>query len=134
MSIMKPFCNYFARLRAGKIVLWCYLIWYLVMAYFYFDARPSLWINSLGISAVIGTGLVLSVMPAGGLRVMDRWAVARLYMMPVGVSSFAALIKDHHFFVIFSPRTSENLIASSACAAFVAGIFMVRFLSKKSNT
>lgn len=134
MAIMKPFYNYFATLRTGKIVLWCYLIWYLVMAFFYFDARPSLWINSLGISAVIGTGLVLSVMPAGGLRAMDRWAVARLYMMPIGVSSFAALIKEHHFFVIFSPRASENLIAASACAVFVAAIVLLRFLSNKSNT
>ena len=131
---MKPLHHYFANLRAGKIVLWCYLIWYLVMAYCYFDARPSLWINSLGISAVIGTGLVLSVMPAGGLRAMDRWAVARLYMMPIGVSSFAALIKDHNFMVIFSPRAADNLIAAAACAVFVAGVSACKLLSNKSDT
>lgn len=112
--------NYFAHLRAGKIVLWCYLIWYLAMAYFYFDPRPSLWINSLGISVVIGTALILSVLPAGGLRVMEKWAVARLFMMPLCVSGFAALIKDQGFVVIFSPKLAENAIAATACAVFIA--------------
>lgn len=122
--------HYLANLRAGKIALWCYLIWYLVMAHFYFDPRPALWINSLGISAVIGTGLLLSVMPAGGVRALDKWAVARLYMMPIGVSSFAALIKDRGFMVVFSPSLRENLIAAGACALFVTFAFLARSLRR----
>jgi hypothetical protein len=120
--------NYLASLRPGKIALWCYLIWYIVMAYFYFDPRPALWINSLGISAVIGTGLLLSVMPAAGVRAMDKWAVARLYMMPIGVSSFAALIKDRGFVVVFSPSLHENLIAAGACTLFVVCTWLARSL------
>lgn len=117
---MRRLAHYFGHLRTGKIALWCYLIWYLAMLRFYFDPRPSLWINSLGISVVIGSGLILSVMPAGGLRAMEKWAVARLFMMPLAVSSFAALIKDHGFTVIFSPKLSENVIAAAACSAFIA--------------
>jgi hypothetical protein len=117
---MKKLLTYFAELRSGKIVLWCYLIWYLVMLHYYFDPRLSLWINSLGISLVIGAGLILSVMPAGGIRAMDKWAVARLFMMPLAVSSFAALIKDHGFTVIFSSKLAENAVAAAACAAFIA--------------
>ncbi|MEQ1776772.1 MAG: hypothetical protein ABL891_23545 [Burkholderiales bacterium] len=116
---MKILLNYFGNLRTGKIILWCYLIWYVVMVVFYFDPRISLWANSLGISVVIATGLILSVMPAAGIRAMEKWAIARLFMMPFAVSSFAALIKDQGFIIIFSPRMHENLIAIGACAFFV---------------
>ncbi len=117
---MRNLCYYFGQLRAGKTILWCYLIWYLAMASFYFDPRPSIWLNSLGISVVIGCALILSVMPVSGIRAMDKWAVARLFMMPFAVSSFAALIKDHGFFVVFSPRLAENAVAGAACVTFVA--------------
>ena len=116
---MKRLVDYLGGLRTGKIALWCYLIWYLVIVAFYFDARPALWINSVGISMVIGTALILSVLPAGGIRAMERWAVARLFIMPFCVSSFAALIKDHGFFVVFSPSLRDNLIAGGACVLFV---------------
>ncbi len=116
---MKNLFIYFGNLRTGKIVLWCYLIWYVVMAGFHFDPRVSLWVNSLGISIVIGTGLILSVLPAGGMRAMEKWAVARLFMMPFCVSSFAALIKDQGFLVVFSPKAADNAAAAAACAVFV---------------
>ena len=130
---MKKLLTYLADLRAGKIALWCYLIWYLVMAHFYFDPRPSLWINSIGLSLVIGTALILSVMPAGGIKAMEKWAVARLFMMPLAVSSFAALIKDQGFVVIFSPRFTENVIAAVACAVFIAVTLTCRAVSKTSR-
>jgi hypothetical protein len=118
---MRKLFHYFARLRTAKLVLWCYLIWYVVMLGFYFEPRLSLWVNSLGISIVIGVALVLSVIPASGIRALERWAVARLFMMPFCVSSFAALIKNQGFFVVFSPKATENLAAAAACAVF-AGI------------
>lgn len=123
-----PF-RYLAGLSAGKIALWCYLIWYLVMGAFYFDPRPSLWINSAGISVIIGTGLVLSVMPAAGVKAMDRWAITRLYLMPLCVSSYAALIKDQGFFAVFSPRLVDNLLAAGACVMFV----VITMLSKTAR-
>jgi hypothetical protein len=120
---MQPLFYYLGRLRTGKIALWCYLIWYVTMVVFYFDPRLSLWINSLGISIVIGSALILSVIPAGGIRAMEKWAVARLFMMPFCVSSFAALIKDQGFVVIFSPRLADNATAAIACAVFIAVTF-----------
>jgi hypothetical protein len=116
---MKKLIKYLGNLRSAKMVLWCYLIWYLVMTGFYFEARLSLWLNSLGISLVIGTGLLLGVLPPGGLHRVEKWLVARLYMMPFGVSSFAALIKNQGFVVIFSPRFAENASAAAVCALFV---------------
>jgi len=32
--------RYFCKLTKGKMVLWCYLIWYLVTVFFYFDPAP----------------------------------------------------------------------------------------------
>ena len=128
---MKNLLMYFGNLRTGKIVLWCYLIWYVVMAWFYFDPRLSLWVNSLGISIVIGAGLVLSVMPASGIRAMEKWQLARLFMMPLCVSSFAALIKDQGFVTIFSPQLAENAAALGACMLFVLVTILCRVAHKR---
>jgi len=131
---MQRLCNYFGHLRAGKTILWCYLIWYLAMAGFYFDPRLAIWLNSMGISIVIGGALILSVMPAGGFRAMEKWAVARLFMMPFGVSSFAALIKDRGFFVVFSPSPSENAVAAACCGTFVALTIACKAVRKTNTT
>ena len=128
---MRRLVNYLGNLQSGKIALWCYLIWYLTMASFYFDPRISLWVNSMGISAVIGTALILCVMPEGGIAAMEKWAVARLFMMPLCVSSFAALIKDQGFFVVFSPRLTDNLTAAGACAIFVAIALLCKFTFRR---
>ena len=39
-----------SSLSAGRITLWCYLIWYLSTVFRYFDPAPAVWLNSLGIS------------------------------------------------------------------------------------
>jgi hypothetical protein len=67
-------------------------------------------------------------MPAAGIRAMEKWAIARLFMMPFAVSSFAALIKDQGFIIIFSPRISENATAAVVCAAFVAATLVCKAL------
>src|SRR5688572_4799943 len=114
--------RYFGELRASQRVLWCYLVWYLFVAIPYFEADPMLWLSSLGISAIIGTALYLSTARAGRTRVrLERWQVARLYVMPFCVSSFAALIKGRGFILVFHPSARANLVAASACALFVAG-------------
>ena len=130
---MRNLIDYFHNLRTGKIVLWCYLIWYGVMAAFHFDPRLSLWLNSLGISIVIGAALILSVLPPAGIRAMDKWVFARLFMMPFCVSSFAALIKDQGFIVVFSPKFSENLWALGACALFVGIVLCCKVLGRKHS-
>lgn len=111
--------RYLSRLPKGKIVLWCYLIWYFVTVFFHFDASPSLWLNSLGISLVIGYGLLLSVAFPDGKRA-DRWQIARLFLMPFCVSSFSSLIKGQGFLLIFSPDRLELAVAVVACLTFVA--------------
>lgn len=112
--------RYLARLSAAQRVLWCYLIWYLVVLARYFDPSPALWLSSLGISAIVGTALYLSTVSAGRARVrLERWQIARLYVMPFCVSSFAALIKGRGFILVFHPSAVANLVAAGACALFV---------------
>ncbi len=119
--------NYFARLPTGRIVLWCYLIWYLFFASRYFDPSANLWLTSLGLSGIIGIALILST--AGGNARLDRWQLFRLFLMPFCVSSFSALVKGRGFFLVFSPVPRENILAGALCAvfcAFVAGLKLAR--------
>ncbi len=118
--------DYLARLSLGRAVLWCYLIWYLVMVAFHFDPSPRLWATSLGISVVIGVGLLLSVSTPGRSAARDRWQTMRLFLMPFCVSSFSALIKDSGFVLIFSPRMVETAIAVLCCGLFFGTVFLLR--------
>lgn len=115
--------RYFVNLTAGRIVLWCYLIWYLFFVSHYFDPSVMLWLTSLGLSGIIGTALVISTWK--GRAALEFWPTARLFMMPFCVSSFAALVKGRGFILVFSPRLSEDLTALACCAGFclfVAGM------------
>jgi hypothetical protein len=113
---MTPKLHYFATLPPGKQVLWCYLIWYLVTVAALFDPSPALWLNSIGISAVIGFALQLSVAKGAAA---DRWQTFRLFMMPFGVSSFASLIKGKGYVLVFPGELQVLLISVAACAAFL---------------
>ena len=119
--------GYLARLRPAQRVLWCYLIWYLVVLVRYFDSSLTLWGSSLGISGIVGTALFLSTTRAGKTPVkLERWQVVRLFLMPFCVSSFAALIKGHGFVLVFHPHWRDNLIAIAGCAAFVGASVLLR--------
>jgi hypothetical protein len=124
--------SYFARLAPGKIALWCYLIWYAITVIRYFDPSLTLWLNSIGISVVIGIALLLSV--SGSSARADRWQTFRLFMMPFGVSSFAALIKDQGFILIFPPTMAENVLALAACAAFVGIVLLLKICRRKDSS
>jgi hypothetical protein len=120
--------RYIARLTAGRVILWCYLLWYLFFGVRYFDPTAGLWLTSLGLSAIIGAALLIST-TAGGAGRLGFWATARLFIMPFCVSSFSALVKGRSFFLIFSPRPTENYLALGLCAAFcafVAGVKLTR--------
>jgi hypothetical protein len=121
--------NYFVNLKAGKITLWCYLIWYLVLATRYFDPSPAIWLNALGISMIIGTSLWLGVRSPG--RKPEHWQVFRLFLTPFCVSSFSALIKGKGFILIIPPRVGELSLAAGACLAFVMCVAVVKMLSRK---
>lgn len=122
--------TYLLRLSPARVLLWSYLIWYLVVLARYFDSAPSLWINSLGISVVIGSALYVSTVHSGSRQTrLDRWQVFRLYLMPFCVSSFAALIKDRHFVFIFHPTLRDNAIAFALIGGFCTTIFSIQRLS-----
>jgi len=118
--------RYLSTLSNGRIILWCYLIWYLIMVAFHFDPSPRLWLTSVGISIVIGFGLVLSVAAPASNEPRDRWQTVRLFLMPLCVSSFSALIKDRGFVLVFSPHFTENLVALAACAVFAGAALLKR--------
>ena len=117
--------TYLAKLSPGKVALWCYLLWYLSTVVRHFDSTPAIWINALGISAIIGCALLLSVREPGKPG-PDRWTVLRLFMMPFCVSSFSALIKGKGFVLVFPPSLHEIAISLGACAAFVAVVLVIK--------
>lgn len=120
---MMRLLRYLANLTPGRIILWCYAIWYVVNVSAHFDPRPRLWITSIGLSVIIGTALLISTRSASnGTTQLDRWQIFRLYLMPFCVSSFAALVKDAGFVLVFPPSVRENLIGLGSVAAFVLGV------------
>lgn len=113
-----PLIRYLRNLSRGRLILWCYFIWYLVVLVRYFDPSLRLWLTSLGLSLIIGFALYVSTTAAGGSRVtLERWQVIRLFMMPFCVSSFAALVKGRNFVLIFSPDPREIALAIGLCLA-----------------
>ena len=123
--------RYYATLSPGKIVLWCYLLWYLVTVFNYFDSSPMIWLNSAGISAVIGFALVLSV--GNGKGALDKWQTFRLFLMPFCVSSFSSLIKHKGFILIVPSKTSEILVSLGVCAAFILLVAILKRYAKKAD-
>ena len=117
--------RYFANLSPGKIVLWCFLLWYLATVIHHFDPAPAIWLNALGISVIIGIALYLSVREPGKPP-PDRWTVLRLFMMPFCVSSFSSLIKGRGFVLVFPPDVHEIAISLAACGAFIMIVFAVK--------
>jgi hypothetical protein len=127
---MKQLIQYLYEIKLDKATLWCYLIWYVVVVCFYFDPSLRLWIDSIGISIVIGTGLLLSVSSSKtGKR--DDWQTFRLYLMPFCVSSFSALIKGQGFIVFISPKMKETLVAVSCCVLFLSVILVIKLVNNK---
>lgn len=122
-----PIIPYFVAIKPGKIVLWCYLIWYLVTIYHHFDPSLKIWINSAGISAVIGCGLLLSVNGSTA----DAWQTFRLFLMPFCVSSFSSLIKGQGFIFVFSSNLSELFTAIGCCSLFSLSVVFIKSRYKK---
>ena len=125
--------RYVANLSPGKIVLWCFLIWYLATVFHHFDPAPAIWLNALGICAIIGVALYLSVREPGKSP-PDRWTVVRLFLMPFCVSSFSQLIKGRGFVLVFPPDGHENAIALAACAVFVVAVLAIKRIATPQGT
>ena len=124
--------RYLATLKTGRIVLWCYLIWYIVVVVGHFDPTPRIWLNSLGISLVIGIALSLSV-DNGASKRRDPWQTLRLFMMPFCVSSFSALIKGQGFVLIFPPDQHERVLLIGCCAAFVGIVLLIKHFTNRAT-
>jgi hypothetical protein len=118
MVRLPPPLRYLSELKPGKVTLWCYLIWYLVSVVAHFDPSPGIWLSSLGISAVVGVALLLSVRGETAAS-SNSWQTFRLFLMPFCVSSFSALIKGQGYILVLPSRPSELYLSLALCAAFV---------------
>ena len=118
---------YLRNLTTGRIILWCYAIWYGVNVASHFDARPRLWLTSIGLSAIIGIALLISTRSSSkGTTELDRWQIFRLFLMPFCVSSFAALVKDANYILVFPPSVRENLLGLGLIGAFVMLVLLLK--------
>lgn len=119
--------GYLAGLTVGRYVLWCYFIYWIVVVVRYFDPRPQLWLTSVGLSLIIGFALYVNTTRSGKERVrLGGWPTFRLFLTPFCVSSFAALVKDHGFVLIFSPRWWETAAAAALCGGLGAAAWAAR--------
>lgn len=126
--------RYLANLSAGRFVLWCYFIWWLVVLVRYFDPSPDLWLTSFGLAVIIGVALLINTTRSGRIRVrLEPWPTFRLFLTPFCVSSFAALVKGRGFVLIFSPDPAEMLVALGLCAAFGAAVHIARRASREGG-
>lgn len=117
--------RYLTQLSVGMTILWCYAIWYLLVVMWYFDPSWRLWMNAAGMSAIIGCALCLSV--RGRERSpLQRWQIARLFIMPWCVSSFAALTKGRDFILIVPPHWQQCGFMVGSCVLFVCIVQMVK--------
>lgn len=128
MRVIGSLFRYLSLLPKGKVVLWCYLIWYIVVVVHHFDPSPAIWLNSLGISAVIGFALLLSI---GGTA--ELWQTVRLFLMPFCVSSFSSLIKGKGFVLVFPPTSTELVAAIGSCAAFALFVALIKVQARKQT-
>jgi hypothetical protein len=118
--------RYLANLSTGRLVLWCYFIWYGVVLVRYFDPHPRLWLTSLGLSGIIGVALYISTTAGSNKVKLQFWPTFRLFLMPFCVSSFAALVKDRGFILIFSPNPAEIILAVALCGLLCGAVAIAR--------
>ncbi len=125
--------RYLATLSIGRRILWCYLLWYLVTVYNHFDPAPAIWLNSLGLAAIIGLALLLSVgRPAPGKS--GGWQTFRLFLLPFCVSSFSSLIKGKGFILVFPPTAREEAISIGVCLLFLLLVALMRRATEKASS
>src|SRR3954469_6643700 len=85
--------DYFANLSIGRLFLWCYFIWYLVVLVRYFDPSPHLWLTALGMGVIVGSAPVVNTALAGRVRNrVEFWQAFRFFLTPFCVASFSALV------------------------------------------
>jgi len=123
--------TYFKNLGYQKIILWCYLIWYLIIIVIYFEPSIKLWASSIGISCIIGLALLLSTSHKGVKQ--DIWIKIRLFLFPFCVSSYSATIKDYDFILLFPSNAFHLMIGLVLCLAFLVFIGVVKKVYKSNS-
>ncbi|WP_341405590.1 hypothetical protein [Luteolibacter soli] len=118
--------RYFASLRVPKLVLWCYLAWYLTIVSCYFDPSPVVWLTALGMGSLIGIALVFATKVQG--QAMERWTVVRLFMFPFCVSSYSTLVKGKGFVLVFPMHRGPLLAGVGACVGVVVFRWVCRWV------
>jgi len=119
--------KYFARVSASKLILSCYLAWYVAVVSLFFEASAALWISSIGLSFFIGIALILATRQP--TQKTDFWTAFRLFLIPFCVSSYSGLIKGRGFILLFPPDRRSLLICSLACFGVVAVHFCCRLIA-----
>lgn len=119
--------KYLNNLSTGRLILWCYIVWYLVVLVRYFDPHPRLWLTSLGLGLIVGFALYTNAVSSSSGKVkLDPWQTFRFFLTPFCVSSFSALVKNEGFFLVFSPRPSEVLFAIGICTLLCLVVTLVK--------
>jgi hypothetical protein len=125
---------YLATLSTGRLVLWCYFIWYGVVLVRYFDPNPRLWLTSLGLSAIIGVALLINTTRSGTVPVaLEPWPTFRLFVTPFCVSSFSALVVRQRFILVFPSRWKEVAPGLGLCVAFCLIAWIARATVKRDS-
>jgi hypothetical protein len=126
-DLSRAMLRYLRNLSNGRLILWCYFIWYLVVLVRYFDPSLRIWGTSFGLCVIIGVALYVNTAYSGARRIyLGFWQVVRLFMMPLCVSSFSALVKGRGFWLIFSPNPWEVGVALGICAGLCAATMIAR--------
>jgi hypothetical protein len=123
--------SYFKNIATQKIILWCYLIWYLTIITIYFEPSLKLWASSVGISFIIGFALILSTSQQGTKQ--DIWIKIRLFLFPFCVSSYSATIKDYDFILLFPSNLFHLLISVANCLLFLFPIWCIKRFYKSES-
>src|SRR4026207_1288422 len=82
MRVVSGLIGYLRNLSTGRLILWCYFVWYIVVLVRYFESSLRLWLTSLGLSLIIGVALYISTTAGTNNVRLDRWQTFRLFLMP----------------------------------------------------
>ena len=75
---------------------------------FLFRPQPTPLADAVGLSAIIGTALLINTTRSGRVPVrLETWPTFRLFVIPFCVSSFSALVVKRGFFLVFSPQPAR---------------------------
>lgn len=121
---MSDLVKYFKTITSPKLILWCYLVWYLSIIGLYFEKSPVLWASSLGIALIIGFALRLSTNQPGIKQ--DLWVKIRLFLFPFCVSSYSATIKGHNFILLFPSNLLHLSVAVLCCLLFLVVVWWIK--------